>query len=180
MSTTETSIIPTYRGSCGPAPGPSARGTADAPGASSALGRRGAPGAPQAAQTARPAGPARRSVLPKGACPASTVTLPDVTPTAAAAAVGAGWRGLAVTEEPAPVPAPGRRDRRARRPACRRGAVRRHLRPALIGTLLAVAAAAALPAHAAAGVTDALPTALRRARPPAGSPHTPPPPGWCP
>ena len=79
----------------------------------------------------------------------------------------AGWRGQARTEELAAVPAPSRRSRRARRSArrsaCRHGVARRHLRAALIGTLLAVVAVSGLSAYAAAGVTDARSTALCRA-----------------
>ena len=76
----------------------------------------------------------------------------------------AGWRGQAVTEELAAVPAPSRRSRRARRSACRRSAARRHLRAALIGTLLAIVAISGLSAYAAAGIADARSTALCQAR----------------
>lgn len=136
MSTTETPVIPTYRSSCGPAP--------------------------SASGTARTAGPARRSIFPKGACPASTVTLPAVTLTAA---VGAGWRSQAVTEELPAAPARGATSHRRSalpRPS-RRTRARRHLRAALIGTLLAIVAITGLSAYAAQGVTDARPTAPRQA-----------------
>lgn len=76
----------------------------------------------------------------------------------------AGWRGQAVTEELAAVPAPSRRSRHARRSACRRSVARRHLRSALVGTLLAVVAISGLSACAAAGVTDARSTAPCQAR----------------
>lgn len=103
-----------------------------------------------------PAVPARRSIFPRGSCPAPTATLPAVTLPAAA---GADWRGRAVTEELPAVPAPGRRNRRARRLSCRHGVARRHLRAALVGTLLAVVAVTGLSAYAAQGVPDARPTA---------------------
>lgn len=74
------------------------------------------------------------------------------------------WRGQAVTEELAVVPAPGRRSRRARRSACRRSVVRRHLRCALVGTLLAVVAVTGLSAYSAQGTADARPTAPCQAR----------------
>ncbi len=67
----------------------------------------------------------------------------------------AGWRGQAVTEELAAVPAP-------RRPA-RRASVRRHLRCALTGTLLAIVAITGLSAYAAQGIADARSTALCQA-----------------
>lgn len=76
----------------------------------------------------------------------------------------AGWRDRAPTEELAAVPAPRRRSRPARRSACRHSAVRRRLRSALIGTLPAVVAVSGLSSYAAAGVTDARPTALCQAR----------------
>ena len=122
----------------------------------------------QTLPTAGPAGPAgptgpvpvRRSIFPKGACPASTAALPAVAlPTAA----GADWRGQAQTEELAAVPAPSRRSRRARRSACRHSVARRHLRCALVGTLLAIVAISGLSAYAAAGITNARSTALCQA-----------------
>ena len=91
-----------------------------------------------------PAVPVRRSIL-RPALPAPRDE----------GAPFADWRGQAPTEELAAVPAPSRRSRRARRSACRHGVARRHLRPALIGTLLAVVAVTGLSAYAAAGVTDA-------------------------
>ena len=79
----------------------------------------------------------------------------------------ADWRGQAQTEELAAVPAPSRRNRHARRsarrPACRHSVARRHLRCALIGTLLAIVAITGLSAYAAAGITDARSTALCQA-----------------
>lgn len=69
-----------------------------------------------------------------------------------------GWRGQAQTEELAAVPAPLRRNRHDRSSACRR-TIARHLRSALIGTLLAIVAISGLSAYAAAGVSNALPTA---------------------
>lgn len=76
----------------------------------------------------------------------------------------ADWRRRAVTEELPAVPAPGRRGRRARRSACRHSVARRHLRAALVGTLLAVVAVTGLSSYAAAGVADARSTALCQAR----------------
>lgn len=75
----------------------------------------------------------------------------------------ADWRGQAQTEELAAVPAPSRRNRHARRSACRRSAVRRHLRSALIGTLLAIVAISGLSSYAAQGIADARSTALCQA-----------------
>lgn len=104
--------------------------------------------------------PTRRSIFPRGACPAPTAALPAVTlPTAA----GADCRGQALTEEPAAVPTSSRRNRPARRSACRHSAVRRHLRSALIGTLLAIVAITSLSAYAAAGISNARSTALCQA-----------------
>lgn len=74
----------------------------------------------------------------------------------------AGWRGRARTEELPAVPAP-LRHLAARRPS-RRTRVRRHLRGALVGTLLAVVAVTGLSAYAAAGVTDARQAAPDHAR----------------
>lgn len=140
MSTTKTAVIPTCRSSAGPAS--------------------------RAAGTARTAGPVRRSIFPKGRCPAPTATLPAVSLPAVTlpAAAGADWRGQALTEELAAVPAPRRRSRPARRSACRRSVARRHLRSALIGTLLAIVAITGLSAYAAAGITNARSTALCQAR----------------
>lgn len=70
-----------------------------------------------------------------------------------------GWRGQAPTEE---LPSVTSRCRRAR-PA-RRTAVRRHLRAALVGTLLAIVAIAGLSAYAAQGIADARQAALCQAR----------------
>ena len=78
----------------------------------------------------------------------------------------ADWRGQSQTEELAAVPTPRssrRRSRPARRSACRRSVARRHLRAALIGTLLAVVAVSGLSAYAAQGITDARSTALCQA-----------------
>jgi hypothetical protein len=74
------------------------------------------------------------------------------------------------------VPTPSRRNRPARRSARRRSAVRRHLRSAMIGTLLAIVAISGLSAYAAAGVTDARQAALDHARSHVSAPgsrHTP-------
>lgn len=82
------------------------------------------------------------------------------------AAPFADWRGQAQTEELAAVPAPSRRNRHARRSARRsacRHSVARHLRSALIGTLLAIVAISGLSAYAAAGIADARSTALCQA-----------------
>ena len=101
-------------------------------------------------------GPVRRSIFPKGACPAPTDILPAVTlPTAA----GAGWRGQALTEEleAAPAPAPARALHRSP------GRTPRHLRHALVGTLLAAALLTGLQLYAAAGISDARQAALEQA-----------------
>lgn len=80
----------------------------------------------------------------------------------------ADWRGQAQTEELAAVPAPSRSNRHARRSPIprhplRRTRIRRHLRAALIGTLLAIVAISGLSAYAAAGITSARSTALCQA-----------------
>ena len=75
----------------------------------------------------------------------------------------ADWRGLDQTEELAAVPAPSRRNRPARRSACRHSVARSHLRSALIGTLLAIVAISGLSSYAAAGIADARSTALCQA-----------------
>ena len=99
-----------------------------------------------------PTVPTRRSIFPKGACPAPTATLPAVTlPTAA----GADWRGQALTEELEAVPGPRRRGRGARR-----AALARHLRAALSGILIAAALLTGLQLYAAAGISDARQVAL--------------------
>lgn len=98
--------------------------------------------------------PVRRSVLRPAQVPARAGLTPFDD-----------WRGRAPTEELAAVPAPCRRSRRARRSACRRGVARRHLRCALVGTLLAVVAVSGPSAYAAAGVTDARSTAPCQAHP---------------
>lgn len=72
----------------------------------------------------------------------------------------ADWRGQAVTEE---LPAVPPRRSALPRPA-RRGVVRRHLRCALVGTLLAVVAVTGLSSYAAAGVTGARSAAPCQAR----------------
>lgn len=96
-----------------------------------------------------PTVPTRRSIFPKGACPAPTATLPAVTlPTAA----GADWRGQALTEELEAVPT-----RALRRSP---GRALRHLRRALVGTLLAAALLTGLQLYAAAGISDARQAAL--------------------
>ena len=73
----------------------------------------------------------------------------------------ADWRGQAVTEELAAVPSQARPSQR--RPS-RRTTPRRHLRAALVGTLLAVVAVTALSAYAAQGVADARSAAPCQAR----------------
>nr|DAY01383.1 MAG TPA: hypothetical protein [Caudoviricetes sp.] len=108
--------------------------------------------ASRAAGTARTAGPVRRSIFPKGACPTPTATFPVVT---LQAATGVDWRGQAQTEE---LPAASRHG-----PSPSRRTVARHLRSALIGTLLAVVAISGLSAYASAGITNARSTALCRA-----------------
>ena len=80
-----------------------------------------------------------------------------------------GWRGQAQTEELAAVPTPSRSNRHARRSPIprhplRRTRIRRHLRCALIGTLLAIVAITGLSAYAAAGITNARSTAPCQAR----------------
>lgn len=70
----------------------------------------------------------------------------------------ADWRGQAQTEELAAVAAP----RRGTCPA-RRSALARHLRCALVGTLLAIVAITGLSAYAAQGIADARSTALCQA-----------------
>lgn len=96
-------------------------------------------------------GPVRRSIFPKGACPAPTATLPAVTlPTAA----GAGWRGQAQTEELPACP----RVSTSTRPTGSR--VARHLRAALTGIALAAALLTGLQLYAAAGISDARQAAL--------------------
>lgn len=69
----------------------------------------------------------------------------------------ADWRGQAVTEELAAVPSP-----RAGRTA-RGTKLRRHLRCALVGTLLAIVAITGLSSYAAQGITDARSAALCQA-----------------
>lgn len=102
--------------------------------------------------TAGPAGPVRRSIFPNGTLPAPTATLPAVTlPTAA----GADWRGRALTEELKAVPA-----RALHRSP---GRALRHLRRALVGTLLAAALLTGLQLYAAAGISDARQAALEQA-----------------
>ena len=97
----------------------------------------------------------RRSIFPKGACPAPTATLPAVTLLTAA---GADWRGQALTEELEAVPA-----RALHRRPTRRAEVRRHLSCALVGAVLAIVAIAALSTYAAQGIADARQAALNRA-----------------
>ena len=92
-----------------------------------------------------PAVPVRRSVLH----PARPASQDEGAPFS-------DWRGRAVTEELAAVPA--RRSALPRRPS-RRTTLRRHLRFALVGTLLAVVAVTGLSAYAAQGLADARSTA---------------------
>ena len=99
----------------------------------------------------------RTSIFPKGACPSPTATIPAVSLPATSFA---DWRRRAVTEELAAVPAGrGALPRRS----SRRTAVRRHLRCALVGTLLAVVAVTVLSSYAAQGVGDVRQNALCRA-----------------
>ena len=112
---------------------------------------------PTAAIPAIPAIPTRRSIL-RPALPASQ----------ASAAPFEGWRGQAQTEELAAVPTSSRSNRHARRSPIprhplRRTRIRRHLRCALIGTLLAIIAISGLSAYAAAGIADARQAALEQA-----------------
>lgn len=97
--------------------------------------------------------PVRRSVLH----PAASASQDEGAPFA-------DWRGQAVTEVLAAVTAvPGpRRHRVVRRPS-RRARVRRHLRCALVGTLLAIVAITGLSSYAAQGIADARSTALCQA-----------------
>lgn len=97
-----------------------------------------------------PAVPVRRSILHAG--PPARPTSQDE------GAPFADWRGQAVTGELTAVPLTSRR----RRPS-RRARVLRHLRAALVGTLLAIVAIAGLSAYAAQGVGDAPQAALNRA-----------------
>lgn len=59
----------------------------------------------------------------------------------------------------------------SRRRPSRRARVRRHLRAALVGTLLAIVAIAGLSAYAAQGFADALQAALNRAHPTVSAPR---------
>lgn len=97
-----------------------------------------------------PAVPVRRSILR----PARPALQGDGAPFA-------DWRSQAVTEELAAVPLAIAT--RPRRPS-RRTRVRRHLRAALVGTLLAIVAITGLSAYAAQGVADARSTAPCQAR----------------
>ena len=72
----------------------------------------------------------------------------------------ADWRGQASTEEPASVPLASSTS--LRRPS-RRTALRRHLRAALVGTLLAIVAITGLSSYAAQGIADARQNALCQA-----------------
>jgi len=112
-----------------------------------------APIAPNATSPAASV-PTRRSIFPKGTCPAPTTALPAVTLPAAA---GAGWRGQARTEELPACP----RVSTSTRPTGSR--VARHLRAALTGIALAAALLTSLQLYAAAGITDARQAALDRA-----------------
>lgn len=94
-----------------------------------------------------PAVPTRRSVLR----PARPASRDDGAPFS-------GWRGQAVTEELAAVTASSPRR------TSRRTAAHRHLRSALVGTLLAVVAVTGLSAYAAQGGGGARPTAPCQAR----------------
>ena len=100
--------------------------------------------------------PVRRSILRPATGPSAPASQEEGAPFAV-------WRGQAQTEELPAVPAPSRRNRPARRSACRHSAARRHLRAALIGTLLAIVAISGLSSYAAAGITNARSTALCQA-----------------
>lgn len=93
----------------------------------------------------------RTSIFPRGACPSPTAAFPAVSLPATAFA---GWRDRTPTEALAATAAAY-----PRRGPSRRTRSRRHLRRALTGTLLAIVAITGLSAYAAAGVTDARPTA---------------------
>lgn len=97
-----------------------------------------------------PAVPARRSILH-----------PAKAPSRDEGASFADWRSQAETEELPAVPLAG-----ATSPSSpsRRTALRRHLRCALVGTLLAVVAVTGLSAYAAQGVAGARSTAPCQAR----------------
>ena len=115
----------------------------------------------RAAETeAIPAVPVRRSILHAGPRPPARPAPQDE------GAPFADWRGQAVTGELTAVPLTSRR----RRPS-RRARVRRHLRAALVGTLLAIVAIAGLSAYAAQGVADALQAAPNRAHPTVSAPR---------
>nr|DAX36082.1 MAG TPA: hypothetical protein [Caudoviricetes sp.] len=94
----------------------------------------------------------RTSIFPKGACPAPTTVFPAVFHTALPAA-GPDWRDQARTEE---LPATAARRRHT--------PVRRHLRCALTGTLLAIVAITGLSAYATQSIADARQNALCQAR----------------
>ena len=119
-------------------------------------------------ETRRPAEPAAPAAdgYPTAVLPAVPVRRSILQPTRPASQDGGApfsdWRGQAVTEELAAVPAARRRSRRARRPACRHG-VAQHLRCALAGTLLAIVATTGLSSYAAQGVPNARSTALCQA-----------------
>lgn len=98
-----------------------------------------------------PAVPVRRSILHPGRRAGRARPQDDGAPFA-------GWRCRAVTEELTAVPPTSPR----RRPS-RRTRARRHLRCALVGTLLAVVAITGLSSYAAAGVGDARSAALCQA-----------------
>ena len=113
-----------------------------------------------------PAVPVRRSILHAGPRPGPA--RPTARPTSQdGGAPFADWRGQAVTGELTAVPLTSRRRRRP----SRRARVRRHLRAALVGTLLAIVAIAGLSAYAAQGVADALQAALNRAHPTVSAPR---------
>lgn len=113
-------------------------------------------------ETRRPSDDCPTAVIP--AVPVRRSILRPARPTRSApqgeGASFAGWRRRAVTEELAAVPAtPAVPPTSPRRRSSRRTTVRRHLRSALVGTLLAVVAVTGLSAYAAQGVGDARSTA---------------------
>lgn len=98
--------------------------------------------------------PTRRSILHPAASASAPAPQPERGPFA-------DWRDAAPTEL-LPAAASGDAARAGRAPA-RRRTVARHLRCALVGTLLAIVAITGLSAYAAAGISDARSTALCQA-----------------
>ena len=110
-------------------------------------------------ETRRPSDDCPTAVIP--AVPVRRSILHPTRPTPQAGpAPFADWRGRAVTEELAAVPLASATS--PSRPS-RRTTLRRHLRCALTGTLLAIVAISGLSAYAAQGIADARSTALCQA-----------------